>query len=278
MAILAHKRIGSRLHIAAITAVFAFSFLFTACGSVMDRLTGNTASNSAASNSTAASNTTETAANSTSSTTQPDTSANAPAGNCSLDYYPVSAAKQTKYKIAGSGSDTYTLAQSAITENGFIETRTFSSGLTVTNNWVCESEGIRTAEFTNTGVMKNANFTMETVKSDGVTLPRVPTPGKEFEANYDLKVNVAAGPVKANATGKANVKSKVVAADENLNVNGTDYQTVKIESVIKINLTVSGRGYEAASVKTTNWFAPGVGLVKQVADSTLGDETITIDN
>ena len=202
----------------------------------------------------------------------------AKASPCWLDYYPVSADTKSDYNVTGAGAESFSLAHSEVTDTGFVEKRTFSSGLVITNNWTCDDEGIRNVEFSNTGIMKSADFTVETLKSSGVTLPREVTVGKEFESSYDIKANVNVKGLKADATGKVNATSKVAAIDEAVSIGDKEYKAVRIDSVIRINLTVSGRGYEAANLKTTNWYAPGVGLVKQDTKSSLGSQVVSLAN
>lgn len=205
-----------------------------------------------------------------------DVQTGAKASNCSLEYYPVSDARKADYDVTGVGAEPYSLVQSAVTDSGFVETRNFSSGLEIKNNWVCEPDGIRNVEFTNTGLMKDGNFTIETVKSSGVTLPREISVGKEFQSSYDVKANVNISGMKADGVGKIAASSKVVSMDEPVKVGDREYKAVRIDTVAKINLTVSGRGIEAATVNTSNWYAPGVGLVKQDTKSKLGSQVITL--
>lgn len=197
---------------------------------------------------------------------------------CSLDHYPVAADRKLDFEVTGAGAESFSLAQTDVTDSGFIEKRTFSSGLVITNNWVCEPDGIRNVEFTNTGIMKNADFTVETLKSSGVTLPREITVGKQFESTYDIKANVNANGLKADATGKVSSSSKVVSLEDEVIIKDKLYKAIKIDSVIKINITVSGRGYEAANLKTSNWYVPGIGLVKQDTKSSLGNQVVTLNN
>lgn len=245
-----------------------FALGFSAC----DRTESN-AGNTAVNSSDAASNTLKKEPESD-PVKDKDVGVNSP---CSLEYYPISAEKQTQYKVTGAGAGTYTLSHSEITEKGFSEKRNFSYGLEIVNNWVCEPEGIRNAVFTNTGMGDNTSFTVDTLSSSGITLPREISVGKEFESSYDVNANVTAGGLKANGKGKVSVKSKVAAIDEPLNIGGKDYKTIRIENTTKINVTVTGRGIEAGNLRITNWYAPGVGLVKQETKSNLGNQTVTIE-
>ena len=203
-------------------------------------------------------------------------STTAATGECSNEYYPVDAAMVRRYEVTGSGPGKYVLQQEDLVESSFKEERSFESGIVINNNWICTPEGLRTAEFVNTGVMKSGRFQMESVKSSGVTIPRVFEAGKEFESSYDVAVKLKAGPVSANATGTVNIASKVVSVGESITVRGNSYDTSRIDSRIKIAIVVNGRRMEGADITTSNWYGKGVGLVKQETGGTFGKELVEL--
>ncbi|MBX3243569.1 MAG: hypothetical protein KF685_03760 [Acidobacteria bacterium] len=195
---------------------------------------------------------------------------------CTNDYYPISPTAKIDYKVSGVESYNYDLTQKEITENGFKEDRNFSNGIVITNNWICNDDGLRTAEFTNQGMSQNMKFEMETLKSEGVTIPKIFEAGKEWKSTYDVKVNLNAGKMAVNADGDVTVSSKIASMDEPLTVDGKEYKAARIDSDIKIVVSMNGRTTEAATVKISNWYAKGVGLVKQITDGTLGKQTVEL--
>ena len=197
-------------------------------------------------------------------------------GDCAVDYYPVDPALIRQYEISGSGPAEYTLSQKEVTDTGFKEDRTFKSGMIVTNNWLCTDEGLRTAEFTNTGVMQSGRFEMETVKSSGVTIPRRVEAGMEFDATYDVKVKVKAGPVAVDATGNVKISNKIVGVDESVVVRGKAFDTVRIDSTIDVVINMRGRRMEGAKVTMSNWYGKGAGLVKQETGGTFGKQLVEL--
>lgn len=195
-------------------------------------------------------------------------------GACSNEYYPITASEKRDYKVSGVESHNYTLTQKDITAEGFKEDRDFSNGIVITNNWICTEDGLRTAEFTNQGMSKDMKFEMETLKSEGVTIPKTLETGKEWNASYDVKVKLNAAGLSTAADGDVKVTNKVAAIDEPLSIDGKEYKTAKIDSDIKIVVTMNGRRTEAATVKVTNWYAKDIGLVKQVTAGALGKQTV----
>lgn len=199
-----------------------------------------------------------------------------PAGKCANEHYPVDAELTRVYEITGPAPGKYTLTQMDITEEGFKEERNFESGLRVVNNWICIEEGLRTAEFTNTGAMQSGKFEMETIKSSGVTLPRDPKPGMEFDSTYDVKVKLRAGPVAADATGDVRITNKVISVGQPVDVRGQSFEAVRIDSTISIVISMRGRRMEGAKLNVSNWYGQGVGLVKQETDGTFGKHLLEI--
>ena len=197
-------------------------------------------------------------------------------GLCSNQYYPVDPTLIRSYEITGSGPAKYTLTQQDVRDTGFKEVRTFDSGTIITNNWLCTPDGLRTAEFTNTGVMQSGRFQMETVKSAGVTIPHKMELADLFESLYDVRVKLKAGPVTANATGTVTISNKVVSVDEPVDVGGEQYDAVKIDSTIAIVITVNGRRMESAKVSMSNWYGKGIGLVQQETGGTFGKSEIRL--
>ena len=256
----------------ALSVFVALSFLVLATSGcwVLERFT---ASNNGSNNSNALQASSTTSVNSNDSS---DHSTKADTVECSNEYYPVDVNMVRRYEVTGSGPGKYVLQQKDIAASTFKEERSFESGVVINNNWICTPEGLRTAEFINTGVMKSGKFQMESVKSSGVTIPRVFEAGKEFGSSYDVAVKVKAGPVSADATGTVSIASKVVSVGESITVRGSEYDTTKINSRIKIVITVNGRRIEGADITSSNWYGRGVGLVKQETGGTFGKELVEL--
>ena len=237
-------------------------FVVLGCGDLTDRLGGGTNANTTA----------ETPAVSNAAT--PETSDTVDAGLCANEYYPVDTDLRREYKITGSVPANYELTQRPGTEDGFVEVREFGSGLTVTNNWICTPEGLRTAEYRNAMSMADGDFEMNTLKSSVVTLPKVWEQGKEFNANYTVKASIKAGPVAAEADGTVLLKNRVAALNEKVTAGGKEYDAARVDTTIEIDLSMAGQTLPKTSVTTKNWYAPGIGLVKQETGGRFGRQIV----
>ncbi len=197
-------------------------------------------------------------------------------GNCANEYYPVAASRVRAFKTTGSKTYSgYILTQSQVTDDGFVETRKFDSGTEVTNNWVCTDEGLRTADFTNDikiGSLKNSTFEMKTLKSSGLTFPKELSAGKEWEANYDVEVNLKVAGISAQAGGKVTVKNRVASMNDKITADGKEYEAAKIESKIIMDIAMKGRKIPEPNVGMTVWLVPGVGIVRKESKGSYGRE------
>lgn len=203
-----------------------------------------------------------------------ETSTSRVTGACANEYYPVDPSIVKNFDVSGAESEDYSLTQKDVTEAGFKEERKFTNGTVVINNWTCEEDGLKGAEFTNQASFSKGNFEMETVKSTGVTIPRTMVEGKEWTSVYDVKVRMAAMKMNINADGKVNIQHKVAAVDEPVTVDGKEYKAARIDSRMKITVSVGGRTTETGDIKASNWYVKDVGMVKQSTSGTFGDTTV----
>lgn len=196
------------------------------------------------------------------------------AGLCANEYYPVETDIKRSYRITGDAAANYVLSQEPAGEDGFAEIREFGSGLTVRNNWICTPEGLRTAEYRNAMSMANGDFEMNTLKSSGVTLPKVWEQGKEFEASYTVNASIKAGPVSAAADGTVLLKNRIAAMNEKVSAGGKEYDAARVDTTIEIDLKMGAQTIPKTSVTTKNWYAPGIGLVKQETGGRFGRQVV----
>jgi len=198
-------------------------------------------------------------------------------GPCANPYYPVDPGKVRKYKLDSKipdGDREYTLKQKMVDENTFAEERSFSSGLDVSVNWNCTEEGLRTAEYLSQAQMPAGSFQMETVESSGITIPSKWELGKEWESRYVVKADLSAGPVKASANGTVTLGHKLAAVDEVVNVAGGEFKANRVDTVIRMDLSMKGTAIPSKEIKMSVWYSPEVGLVKQQVYGDFGDEKV----
>lgn len=232
-------------------------------------MTPDTSNEKVGSNTTPSSNT---AVNSQTATTNDQkTNTNS---KCYNEYYPVKDGATLEYKTSGTTNTNYTLKHSKINDEGFAEERDFASGVVVNNNWVCTDEGLRTAEYTNNVSMEKAQMKMDTISSSGITIPKEWSVGKEWDTDFKIKADLNAGPLSTVADGTVKVANKIVSVDEKITAGGKEYQASRVDSKITISLTVKGAKAPGLTVTTRNWYAKGIGLVKQEAGSSLGNQSV----
>ena len=196
-------------------------------------------------------------------------------GNCANEYYPISG-EADNYKVTGAAPGSYTLSQKLNDPNSFSETRVFDSGVNVTTNWICDPEGLRNAQYGNNISVENANFNMETIESTGLTIPRELSVGKAWDASYKVRVKGTAGNMPIGSDGNVVVKKKGVSLNDRVTAGGKEYEAAKVDTEITINLTMGGQKVPGMTIKGTNWFAKGVGLVKQEVRSPYGVQGVEL--
>lgn len=189
---------------------------------------------------------------------------------CSNDYYPVSPSIKRKYDISGPSHSSYLLKQEITGTDGFMETREFEDGLTVSNNWICTDEGLRNAEYTNSISMPNAAFEIETLKSSGVTVPKHLESGKKWITTYEVVAKMNAGPVKTTGNGNISINNKIVSLDDVVSIREKEYTAARIDSDISLSLTMQGHEIPGIKIRSSTWFAHGIGIVKQESKGAFG--------
>ncbi|HUF03317.1 MAG TPA: hypothetical protein VMM38_04000 [Aridibacter sp.] len=215
--------------------------------------------------------------NGSTESTPEETVAQTSSNPCRNPYYLVDPGKVRKYKVDSQlpdGDSEYSLKQKIIDDKTFAEIRSYPSGLTVSVNWICTDEGLRAAEYVNELQMQAAQFQMETLESSGVSIPNEWGPGKEWSSVYKVKANLDAGPVKAAADGTVTLDHTLAAEGESVTVPGGTFKTDRVDTVIRLNLRMRGAAIPAKEVRTSVWFSPEVGLVKQRVYGDFGEEQV----
>lgn len=252
-------------HLMLTTAVLTLIFM-TGCGMMPGNNTSTNANSPAA-------NTASNAGDNRTATNSSDTGIDT-ASKCYNEYYPVSESVTRKFNTTGTVSTAYTLKYTDVTNEGFAEERKFDTGIVVNNTWICTDEGLRTAEYTNSVQMDKAQMKMDTITSSGITLPKIWTEGKEWDTDFTIKADLNAGPISRVVDGTVIVKNKIVSMSDKVTAGGKEYDAVKVDSYISINISMKEAKVPSLTVKTTNWYAKGVGLVKQDAGSTMGSQKV----
>ncbi|MCO6509160.1 MAG: hypothetical protein J5I65_00035 [Aridibacter famidurans] len=209
--------------------------------------------------------------------TPAETSAETSSSPCDNPYYPVDPGMVRKYRLSSKlpdGGREYTLKQKMVDETTFAEIRSYSSGLTLSVNWNCTEEGLRAAEYVSQAQMQAAQFQMETLESSGISIPNEWSLGKEWSSSYKVKANLDAGPVKAAADGTVTLEHKLAAEGEKITVPGGEFEANRVDTVIRIDLKMQKANIPVKEFRSSVWFSPKVGIVKQRAYGDFGEETV----
>lgn len=207
-------------------------------------------------------------------TASPTTATERSAGICENSYYPIMT-QGREYRTSGTtDSGSYVLTHSKKGDESFTETRIFSSGIKLVNNWECTPDGLRNVQYNNMLRTSKAAMDLETVSSSGVTLPKDDWKvGRKWTTNYEVKADFEAGPIKRKVDGTVEISNEIVAKDQNISVPAGNFDAAQVDSEIVLNLRMGGQKLPSATLKMSAWYSPEVGLVKQVVDSSFGKET-----
>ena len=248
----------SKIKIYQFVLLFVCSILFSACTG----LNTGTSSDSKAEN-------INTTANTQTANTGEKVADNKPKANmglCENEYYPIDTEIKREYKSSAGQAGNLVVTQIKNEGNTFSEKRVTDGGTTLTLNWVCTEDGLRHAEYNSGADFSGGKFKMETLESSGVTIPKVWEVGKKWSAEYKVNANINVGKMSKGAGGTIKVNNELVALDDKVTTPAGEFEAAKVVSDVIINLNVG----KPATTKMTNWYAPNVGLVKQVLDSPFG--------
>lgn len=200
------------------------------------------------------------------SSSSPNSNQAAKASPCTNKYNPVADGAIKNYKMSGGGKDTKIVQKYTSGSSEFIEETTVG-GTTVKHKWECTAEGLIAA---NPGSMMSSSAGQTEPKHiSGVTLPtesEIQT-GKEWTSVYQASGKTAAGNISSDVT----IKNKIVAMDEEVKVPAGMFKAVKVEMIIDVSMKMNGGNVPVPQIKSHVWFAPGVGMVKNmVAPGSLG--------
>lgn len=206
-----------------------------------------------------------------------ETPADSSSNPCRNPNYLVDPGKVRKYRLdtkLPDGDREYTLKQKMVDDSTFAEIRSYSSGLTLSVNWTCTDEGLRAVEYVSQAQMQAGQFQMETLESSGISIPNEWSLGKEWTSSYKVKANLDAGPVKAAADGTVTLDHKLGVVGEKVTVPGGEFEADRVDTVIKLDLKVRGTAIPTKEVRSSVWFSPKVGIVKQRVYGDFGEETV----
>lgn len=190
-------------------------------------------------------------------------------GACPGSLFPVVTGATWQYALSGSITDTFTRSITSTSSGGFSDQDVFGGGVSRTGEWTCQNGEL--LALTPTGgysatvsaMDDGLEATFATVSNEGITLPARLDVGTTWSQTI-----VYTGTQDMNGTIITSENTLVidctVTAIEEVTVPAGVFTAARAECGNLINITFEGAPAFTFDVPATNWFAPGVGLVKSV--------------
>lgn len=205
-------------------------------------------------------------------------------GLCDNPIYPVKQnATWTYFNTGGpNGNFSYTDTITEVRPDGFTLTSTFE-GLTRTQNWACESGGLKALEYgggpTAAITTQTANMEFNTLQVTGVSLPKEIVSGMQWLYSLTLEGSaVMPDGSQTNSSGTFSVTMQEMG-NETVTVPAGTFETIKFQATITLDIVGEFQGIQVPmriTGSTITWFAPNVGQVKAISNSDFGGSPFTI--
>ncbi len=256
-----------------LTAVLAVAALLTACSPRPGQLQGSAATPA---------NPTSPQAQPT-STPLPATATPSAAGLCANALVPVKPGASWTYADAGvvGVPSHFTATITDVRPDGFTVSTRFDDNTTAGTQWACRPEGLVALSFgagqTALGLsLAGVQANLTTSNATGVTLPPNVQQGMQWPYAIGVGGTLAEGSLRAQVTGGISTQFEAVGM-ETVTVPAGTFNAMKIEgtSTIKVAADYHGLSLPITSVvKTTFWFAPGVGWIKSAESGELAGTAV----
>lgn len=202
-------------------------------------------------------------------------------GGCDNPLFPVVNGATWSYSGTGgpAGDYSYTDTITDVRAEGFTITSKFDDDLTRTQEWACKPEGLVALQLPGGAAAittRQFQATFETSNVQGVTIPASVDPGDKWSFSLTIKGTQEVSGVKAETSGDAAYDFAAVGT-ETVTVPAGTFDAMKVDGVLTLNLTalVSALSIPVQiTMKTTSWFAPGVGMVKTVSNGSVAGTAI----
>lgn len=207
-------------------------------------------------------------------------------GNCKNSYYPVGQNIERKYHITYTKNSfpaqDYTETFADFKSDGFVVKTEFNNVNTAIN-WRCIPDGLLATQYNNSINMKSGSSAkIETVKSEGVSIPVESrwNVGEKWNTKYEINESVT--DPKGNQVGEGYgtvIQNAEIIGNEEITTSAGTFQTSKVKTKIMLDLTVKVKGISVptkTSLDSITWFAKDVGMVKSQS-SMNGTEMATVE-
>jgi hypothetical protein len=193
------------------------------------------------------------------------------AGLCANSLVPVKQGVTWTYAdsgLAGAPSH-FTTTITDVRPDGFTASTRFDDNTSADEQWACKPEGLLAQSFgagqTALGLsLAGVHANLSTSNPTGVTLPPDVQPGMKWPYSIGLEGTLAQGDLSADVTGAVSTQFEALGM-ESVTVPAGTFDAMKVEGTSTVKVAASYHGLSlpiTSIVKTTFWFAPGVGWVK----------------
>ncbi|MGK2857306.1 MAG: TapB family protein [Thermoanaerobaculia bacterium] len=177
----------------------------------------------------------------------------AASGPCSLEHYPVAVGDVNEYRMTSNqldadrnviGTTSYNFSDEVIAvDSAGFRTRSANEGNSSESNWTCDDDGI-------TLVLQQ--FPDTTITTTGVAIPSSMEVGGVW--NQTMEMSTADTSQGSKTVNRVTMREKVVVPAGSFDALRVDYE---VESIVG--------GQPTGAVRGSQWFAPGVGMVKTLS-------------
>ncbi len=194
---------------------------------------------------------------------------------CSNPYYPVKKGATWTYQTSGlpTGTSTYVDTITDVRPDGFTDTAVFDNKLTRASQWSCAPDGLLELSLGNSAAISATSTQVQftVTKSSGVTLPSKITTGQSWSYKLDIQGTMR---LQNNAAQTQGTTSYQITAlgNESVTVPAGTFNAMKLQINGTFNMQVSIQGNAMPfniPITDTAWYAPNVGMVKQVENANM---------
>jgi hypothetical protein len=216
------------------------------------------------------------------SATEPP-AANPTQGACSNPYLPVVQGATWNYTLIGPQNDTFTRSIVSVDAANFVDQDVFGAGVTRQGKWECDNgnlTALNPSGGSGTASIETAGMTVEyeTTAHAGVTLPASINPGDSWSQSLTLEGTQSIGGI-SNPVKNQTDNACTAVGLETVTVPAGTFEAMRVDCTSTVNITVDFQGSPLDTTFTTtgsNWYAPGVGVVKIVTTGSELDSTVEL--
>lgn len=201
---------------------------------------------------------------------------------CDNPLFPVKSNASWTYSSKGgpNGDFSYTDTITEIHSGGFVLASQFPA-LTLTQEWLCTPEGYIAQQLgggtTASVSMQNMITDFKTLQVSGLSLPRVITPGMQWQYILTMKGTVAMPGEQTQSPGSFSLDMQEVGS-ESITIPAGTFQATKIQAAFNANIDVDFQGSlvrYTINGSSILWYAPGVGFIKSIENIDFSGTTFT---